>query len=83
MRLGIASNKKSGTASPNEWAAKYAALGIGAVTFPLNSTNTDAEIDSYVRACRDHDLVIAEVGAWGRKPVPLTPETMAEKMNWR
>ena len=83
MRLGIASNKKSGTSSPNEWAAKYAALGLGAVTFPLNSTSSDAEIDSYVRACRDHDLVIAEVGAWGKKPVPLTPETMAEKMKWR
>ena len=81
MRLGIA--KKFSASSPDEWAAKCVELGMGAVIFPKNSTCTDAEIDSHVRACRDHDLVIAEVGAWGSKPEPLTPETMAEKMRWR
>jgi len=83
MRLGIASNKiQIPEASPDEWAAQYAALGIGAVVFPLNCKAEDKRIDQYVRACRDHDLVIAEVGAW-RKPTSRSPEELAEKMRWR
>ena len=81
MRLGIA--KKISSSSPDEWAAKCVELGIGAVNFPKKCTDTDAEIDSHLKACRDHGLVIAEVGAWGCKPEPLTPENMAEKMRWR
>lgn len=82
MRLGIAFNKKSQYSSPDEWAATYAGLGLGAVVFPLSHKSSDAEIDSYVRACRDHDLVIAEVGAW-RKPESRSPEELAYKMVWR
>jgi len=42
MRLGIASNKiQIPEASPDEWAAQYAALGIGAVVFPLNCKAED------------------------------------------
>ena len=82
MRLGIASNKKSVFSSPDEWAAKYSELGLGAVVFPLNHKASDAEIDSYVKACRDHDLVIAEVGAW-RKPESRSPEELKYKMYWR
>ena len=62
MRLGI--SKKLEANSAEEWAAKYEALGLKAVVFPLKSTATDKEIDEYVRACANHDLVIAEVGAW-------------------
>ena len=81
MRLGIA--RKIPSSSPDEWAEKCVELGIGAVNFPKKCTDSDAEIDSHLRACRDHGLVIAEVGAWGCKPEPLTPENMAEKMRWR
>ena len=69
MRLGIATNRINDEpiASPNEWAAHYAELGIGAVIFPASHQSGDKRIDQFVQACRDHDLVIAEVGAW-RKP---------------
>ena len=57
MRLGI--SRKLEADSAEEWAAKYEALGLKAVVFPVKSTATDKEIDEYVRACANHDLVIA------------------------
>lgn len=69
MRLGI-SHTLSHT-SPAEWAEKTVALGLSAVVFPLDYTADDAAIDAYAQACRAHDLLIAEVGAWSN---PLSPD---------
>ena len=62
MRLGI--SKSLPAESAEEWAAKHAALGLKAVNFPKKYDAPDKLIDEYVQACKDHDLVIAEVGAW-------------------
>ena len=62
MRLGI--SKTLPADSAEEWAAKHAGLGLRAVVFPKKYSETDKLIDECVRACRNHDLVIAEVGAW-------------------
>lgn len=62
MRLGIAGGISHSCAE--EWAEKLRKIGCGAVVFPCVFSEDDKVIESYVRACRDYDLVIAEVGAW-------------------
>ena len=62
MRLGI--SKTLSANSSEEWAAKHAELGLKAVVFPKKYSETDKLIDECVRACKNHDLVIAEIGAW-------------------
>lgn len=62
MRLGISGIPRHN--SPGEWAGKLADLGCRAVVFPCDSQASDAVIDAYAQACRDYDLLIAEVGAW-------------------
>ena len=79
MRLGI--SKKLAANSAEEWAAKYEALGLKAVNFPLKVDAPDKEIDEYVRACANHDLVIAEVGAWKNVMDP-DPATRAENIKY-
>ena len=76
MRLGISATLAH--ESPDEWAAKHRGLGLGAVMFPLDFKAPDARIDAYVRACRDHDLVIAEVGAWCN---PMAADPAERKKN--
>ena len=62
MRLGLSANPPH--SSPSEWIDKVVAAGLRAVVFPCDETAPDAVIDEYVRLCRAHDVVIAEVGAW-------------------
>ena len=62
MKLGIAMNLSS--TSPEEWAEKHKALGLSAVVFPCGYYDDHSKIDAYVKACKDFDLTIAEVGAW-------------------
>ena len=79
MRLGI--SKKLAADSAEEWAAKYEALGLKAVNFPLKADAPEKEIDEYVRACANHDLVIAEVGAWKNVMDP-DPQVRAENIRY-
>ena len=62
MKLGIAINFSHN--SPTEWAEKHKKAGLTSVVFPCDHTSNINEIDSYVKACKDYDLTIAEVGAW-------------------
>ncbi|MBR5743069.1 MAG: sugar phosphate isomerase/epimerase, partial [Clostridia bacterium] len=77
MRLGISFALPH--SSPEEWADKNLALGLRAVVFPVDHTAPDALIDRYAAACRDRDLVIAEVGAWKNL---LAPDPAARKANY-
>ena len=79
MRLGI--SRKLAADSAEEWAAKYEALGLKAVNFPLKADAPDKEIDEYVRACANHDLVIAEVGAW-KNVMDSDPVKRAENIKY-
>jgi len=79
MRLGV--SKKLAADSPREWAARYVELGLKAVTFPLKYDAPEADIDAYVRACKDNDLVIAEVGAW-KNTMTADPVQRAENVNY-
>lgn len=69
MRLGIAGIPEH--SCPDQWAEKLKAIGCGAVVFPCDHTADDKTIEGYAKACRDYDLVIAEVGAWCN---PLHPD---------
>lgn len=62
MRLGIAGGISHRT--PEEWAEKQYNLGCGAVILPLDYKAADSIVDTYVKACSDYGLIIAEVGAW-------------------
>jgi Sugar phosphate isomerases/epimerases len=62
MKLGIATALSHST--PEEWADKHKALGLGAVVFPLNHDADIKLIDRYTDAARSRGLIIAEVGAW-------------------
>lgn len=62
MRLGV--SKNLGYNEPNEWAAKMRKLGCGSVVFPLDYTSSKEQIQEYVKAAKENDLVIAEVGVW-------------------
>ena len=62
MRLGLSSPLSHG--SPEEWAERMAALGCGAVVFPVNSSSPEEVIEAYRAAAEKHGLVIAEVGVW-------------------
>ena len=79
MRLGI--SKALAAESPNEWAAKHAELGLKAVNFPKKYDAPDKLIDEYVQACKDYDLVIAEVGAWKNVMDP-DPAKRAENIKY-
>lgn len=62
MRLGISYTFPHST--PEEWAAKYRELGLGAVVFPRMQSDEDEKIAAYTAAAKKYDLTIAEVGAW-------------------
>ncbi len=79
MRLGICGSIKHD--SPAEWAGKQYDWGLRAVYFPCDYRTDDKLIDRYVDACRDHDLVIAEVGAW-RNPLTRDPGERAANIEY-
>ena len=79
MRLGISKALPADSAA--EWAAKHAALGLKAVTFPKRYSESDKLIDECVQACKDYDLVIAEVGAW-KNVMDSDPAQRAENIKY-
>lgn len=62
MRIGLSTNFNEDSAE--KWAAKMVSLGCKSVVFPLNCEAPDSQIDEYVAAAKENDLLIAEVGIW-------------------
>lgn len=58
-------------ASPAAWAAAHAAKGYRAAYCPIGPTTDDATLARWIEAAAEHDLLIAEVGAWSN---PLSPD---------
>ena len=69
MRLGSKFFKKCGEAS--EWAAAVINDGYTAAYCPLEVNADLKTIQSYEKAAGEHNLIIAEVGAWSN---PLSPD---------
>lgn len=79
MKLGIAAQLSH--SSPEEWAKKHKALGLGAVVFPFDHRADQKLIDAYAEAARAEGLVIAEVGAWCN-PIASDPELRARNVDY-
>lgn len=62
MRLGVSTDFGKRTAK--EWAENMERLGCRSVVFPLDSSAPAERVEEYVRAAKEHDLKIAEVGIW-------------------
>lgn len=62
MILGLSSPLQH--ASAVEWGAKHRELGCRAINFPVNCLEPEEKIAAYEKACRENDLIIAEVGVW-------------------
>ena len=50
--------------SPDEWAQAAVDAGYSAVYFPVDHTAELSVIDGYVRAAKERDLIICEIGVW-------------------
>ena len=79
MRLGIAGGISHSSAE--EWAEKQVKLGCAAVVFPVGYQSADHVIDAYHKACTDHGLIIAEVGAWCN-PLSADPEERKKNVEY-
>lgn len=77
MKLGISMTLPHST--PEEWAEKHKSLGLTAVIFPCSYKEKISKIDEYVAVCKEHQLTIAEVGAW--KNI-LTEDVNSRKENF-
>lgn len=71
MRLGISTDL--GKTDAVEWAKAIRESGCGSVVFPLDYTAPEEKIQSFAKAAREQNLVIAEVGAWCN---PIAPNPM-------
>ncbi|MCQ2227978.1 MAG: sugar phosphate isomerase/epimerase [Bacteroidales bacterium] len=76
MYLGISSRLEH--SSPEEWAAKHAALGLKCVNFPVDYLAGEDVYMAYKEAADKAGLVIAEVGVW-RNTLAADP---AERAQW-
>lgn len=77
MKLGIAMNLSHNT--PEKWAENHKKVGLSAVVFPCSYMDDISKIDAYVKACKDFNLTIAEVGAWRNL---LSPNSNERKQNF-
>ncbi|MBQ1492196.1 MAG: sugar phosphate isomerase/epimerase [Blautia sp.] len=62
MRIGLNFTVPHDT--PEQWAEKTVAMGARAACFPVNYTAPVSLIDAYVKAAREQDILLAEVGIW-------------------
>lgn len=62
MRIGGSVMKPY--ASPAQWLEQVQELNYSAVIFPVDSSAPKAVVQDYLKCCRDHDLLIGEVGVW-------------------
>ncbi len=79
MRLGVSTDLE--TKNANEWIKANKELGLGSVVFPLNAFADNDLIDEYVSACRESDIIIAEVGIW-RNAIDSNPEREQENLKY-
>lgn len=65
--------------TPSKWIAAVQAEGYRAAYCPVKHDTAPATIADYAQAARDHDIVIAEVGAWSNplsKDEPMRREAI-------
>ena len=62
MRLGTSSPLAH--KNPEEWAKKHKDLGLSAINFPLNFQEDARLLQAYIKAAKENNLILAEVGVW-------------------
>ena len=65
--------------TPDEWAQANVNAGYGGVYFPLDSNAKTGDIDAFVQAAKEHDLVICEIGIWNNL---LDPDRKKREANF-
>jgi len=60
--------------NPENWAQALKEAGFRATTCPINGESDLHELDEYVAMAQQHDIVIAEVGAWSN-PISRDEDT--------
>ena len=79
MRLGTSSPLQHSTV--RQWAEKQVALGCRSLVFPLSSDDPEEKISEYVKAAKENDLLIAEVGIW-RNAMAVDPKERKEMRDY-
>lgn len=66
--------------SPEEWVRLNRKLGYNAAYVPVDENASESEIEEYLCAARENDIVLAEVGAWSNliSPDPKIKEAAIE-----
>lgn len=77
MRLGL--SVPINMESAKKWAETQKSLGCGSVVFPLNADSDEKIISEYVKAAKENDLLIAEVGIWRNA---MSPDLSEAKKNF-
>jgi sugar phosphate isomerase/epimerase len=62
-------------ADPQGWVDALKKRGYNAAYCPVGLDASAAQIDEYAQAAQEHDIVIAEVGAWLNNPLHPDPAT--------
>jgi sugar phosphate isomerase/epimerase len=74
LRLGGPTFLKN--TDPEQWIAALKERGYSASYCPIDEKHSDSSIQSYAKAARAADIVIAEVGAWSN---PISPDEAVRK----
>jgi len=77
MRLGINCDLRNDTV--DEWLKERLDVNCKAVNFPLDYKDSIKDIDAYVKAAKENDIMIAEVGVW-RNPLAEDENERADAM---
>jgi sugar phosphate isomerase/epimerase len=60
--------------NPESWSNALKQMGFRATTCPIDGDNDITELDDYLKAARECDILISEVGAWSN-PISRNEET--------
>ncbi|SEO84430.1 sugar phosphate isomerase/epimerase [Paenibacillus sp. OV219] len=62
--------------NPESWAKAHKQAGFRAATCPIDREDQLSELDLYMKAAREQDIVISEVGAWSN---PISPNEQTRR----
>lgn len=65
---------------PDNWAKAVREKGYGAAYCPVGSEADDATVAAFRKAADDHDVLIAEVGAFGNNPISPDSDVAARSI---
>jgi sugar phosphate isomerase/epimerase len=67
--------------NPESWSNALKQAGFRAATCPIDGKNDLGELEDYLKAARQHDILIAEVGAWSN-PISRDEETRRNAISY-